>query len=389
MPSIKLNKSTIDKLTFGGKQIDYFDTDLKGFGLRVGKESKTFFARKEVNGKPIRKTIGRLGAWTPDLAREEAKKLLRQMDQGVDPREEERRARDASLTVDDAFANYLKHRRLRPATITSYGFVRNLYLQDWKGMALGSITRADVLAMHRQVTTERGAPSANLAMIVFGSIWNYAHVHLENPPMSPTRVLAAASAWHPNNRRKDRLLPAQFPAFAEAMKFLRHTLHDAVLLALHTGMRSSEVEGLRWENVDLQDRVFTARDTKNGTDLVLPMSSPILAMFKRRQALDDGSPFVFKGQGRSGLIRLDAQVIHRIGFDKLTAHGLRRTFRALCETLNFPRATIKRLMNHSLDSDITDSYLSLEVDDLRPYLDRISAEIERLQSYPLTAMAPD
>ncbi len=39
-------------------QVIYFDTRLPGFGIRVGKSKKTYFAEKRVNRKTKRVTIG-------------------------------------------------------------------------------------------------------------------------------------------------------------------------------------------------------------------------------------------------------------------------------------------------------------------------------------------
>jgi integrase len=377
MPVLKLTKSAIDKLKFEGQRLDYFDTELKGFGLRVGATSKTFFAKKEINGAPIRQTIGKYGTWTPEEARDEAKDILYKMDKGVDPREEKKRAVEATWTVSESFAAYLEKKKLKQTTRRAYGFARD-YLAPWADRPLQSITRANVLDLHRELTASAGPSAANLAMVVFGTVWNYSHVHLEDPPNSPTKVLIAAAAWNPKRRRKDRLLPAEVGEFLRALGRLRHTRRDGFTLVLHTGARSEEIAGLLWEHVDLVKWKFVAPDTKNGTDLELPISTPLRPMFERRRALQDGSPYVFKGQGKGGDVTLEAEALHRIGFPGLTVHGLRRTFRSLCESLHFPAATIKVLMNHSLESDITDSYLDLPVEILRPYSEQVSAEIGRL-----------
>ena len=44
------------------RQLVYMDDSLKGFGLIVGRGSKTFFAQGSIRGKSVRITIGRLGA---------------------------------------------------------------------------------------------------------------------------------------------------------------------------------------------------------------------------------------------------------------------------------------------------------------------------------------
>jgi integrase len=380
MPILKLTMSSIEKLKFEGTRYDYYDTELKGFGLRVGASSKTFFARAEINGEPARHTIGRFGVWTVDLARDRAKVLLRQMDEGVDPREVKRQATEAARTLSDVFEEYLSHKKLKDTTRRAYGFSRDLYLAPWKDRLLSSITRADVLQLHRELSVSAGEAAANQAMVTFRALWNYSYLHLENPPSSPTKVLTAADAWNPNKRRKDRLLPAQFPAFLQALDGgkIRHTRRDGFLLVLHTGARAEEIAGLLWEHVDMVDWTFTVPDTKNGSDLVLPISTPLRPMFERRRDLKDGSVYVFAGQGTGGDVTLEAEALHRMGFPGLSVHGLRRTFRSLCEYLAFPAATIKVLMNHSLESDITDSYFDGPVEYLRPFSERISAEIARL-----------
>ena len=78
------------------RQLVYMDDSLKGFGLIVGRGSKTFFAQGSIRGKSVRITIGRLGApdptdpketLTPDRARHRAKGLLGQMGPGTHPRQ--------------------------------------------------------------------------------------------------------------------------------------------------------------------------------------------------------------------------------------------------------------------------------------------------------------
>ena len=63
----------------------YWDTELRGFGLLVGKRSRTFIVQKTIGGRSVRVTIGRLGAWTVAQARRRAREIIVQMDQGIDP----------------------------------------------------------------------------------------------------------------------------------------------------------------------------------------------------------------------------------------------------------------------------------------------------------------
>ncbi len=89
-PPLKLTKGYIDKVTPGPADELHWDTDVKGFGLRVTPTRKlTFIVQGRVGGvgTAARITIGPYGVFTVDQAREVAREHLRSMRMGVDPRE--------------------------------------------------------------------------------------------------------------------------------------------------------------------------------------------------------------------------------------------------------------------------------------------------------------
>jgi integrase len=59
-------------------------------------------------------------------------------------------------------------------------------------------------------------------------------------------------------------------------------LYPAVILALSTGARAQEVMGLRWGQVDLNRKVATLHETKNGEVRVLPLAGPALELLRER-----------------------------------------------------------------------------------------------------------
>ena len=67
-------------------QIIYRDSNLVGFGLRLTATSKSFVVEAKVNGKNRRMTICRADLFEVDEARAEARKLLRLMKSGREPR---------------------------------------------------------------------------------------------------------------------------------------------------------------------------------------------------------------------------------------------------------------------------------------------------------------
>ncbi|MCL4653027.1 tyrosine-type recombinase/integrase [Burkholderia pseudomultivorans] len=60
--------------------------------------------------------------------------------------------------------------------------------------------------------------------------------------------------------------------FAAADAHSNPMLGWIVRLAVETGMRSSEITGLRHSQVDLNRRVVTLKDTKNGSACLVPLT---------------------------------------------------------------------------------------------------------------------
>ena len=109
MPSSKITKRAVDAATSGTANSFLWDTEVKGFGLKVSAVGKrTYIFQYRTGGRESatqRFTIGEHGSpWTPDLARKEALRLAGLVRRGVDPREDQRQQRKAAVTL--AFDDY-------------------------------------------------------------------------------------------------------------------------------------------------------------------------------------------------------------------------------------------------------------------------------------------
>src|SRR5215471_17907533 len=79
----------LEALDPGAKRIDYFDTNLPGFFIRVTPAGiKTFGAMYNHGGRKRRYTIGTFPPLTLADARERAKDILRSAEKGSDPQQE-------------------------------------------------------------------------------------------------------------------------------------------------------------------------------------------------------------------------------------------------------------------------------------------------------------
>ncbi|MHB1285305.1 MAG: tyrosine-type recombinase/integrase [Leptospirales bacterium] len=380
---IDLTKSTIDKLPLSdGKQVIYWDKALKGFGLRIGSTSKVFIVRDSVNGKKVQVTIGAFGAKTPDEARREARVQLGNMASGVNPIAKKREIRAKSVTLSQAFDDYLVSRKdLKPGTVSGYRHSINVHFAEWKDRPLSTITKTLIEKKHKEIgESPSGRAQANLSMRLLRAIFNFSMGKYEDgsgrPVLAdnPVKRLSHTKAWYRVDRRQGYISPDALPKWFDAvMKLESEVIRDYLIFILFTGLRRQEAAGLRWQDVSLQNRTFTVRDTKNHEDHTLPLTDYLMEMILRRRQETD-SLFVFPGEGRTGRIvepkRQIQQVIKASGVSFML-HDLRRTFASYAAMI-VPAYTLKKLMNHKNASDVTLGYVISGVEDLRKPMQDVS-----------------
>jgi hypothetical protein len=103
MPPAKLTKTYLDRLQPGPADVIHWDTELKGFGVKVTPAGKRVFLVQYRPagraGNPRKYTIGPFGSFTVEQARTQAQRITAAKAMGKDPQEEKRAQRD-KLTSD-------------------------------------------------------------------------------------------------------------------------------------------------------------------------------------------------------------------------------------------------------------------------------------------------
>lgn len=383
MPIVHLTKRSIDDIDHPAKgQILVRDALLRGFGLRVNKASKVFFAEGQVSRRTCHVTIGLADVLAPEVARRRALKVLGMMAEGIDPNQVKRDEHAEGITVARAFEQFFQSKpHLAVVTVKGYARTRDLYIKDWSAKPLAQITRQMVLTRHRKITAQRGAVTANNAFRHFRSVYNFTAAKFDEFPPCPTIILTQAHAWH-KERRRQSVVPAHLlPAWWQAVMREDETSRNILLVALFTGMRRGEVVGLGWDDVDLMSRTLTIPRTKNGDPLVLPLSSFLLDLLRGRRRLTGNSPWIFSSRSASGHVqetkkmtaRVSAAIVHQF-----TIHDLRRTFITVAESLDIPHDALKRLLNHRADSDVSGGYIVINAERLREPVERVAERILEL-----------
>jgi integrase len=366
-----------------------WDDVVGGFHARR-QQSKTvsyIVVYRTAEGRQRWQTIGRHGSpWTPDEAREAAKRILGHVVDGADPAAEKQSKRRAAnvaelcdLYVADADAGRLLTRgksAKKVSTITTDKGRIERHIKPLLGsMKVAAVTREDVDGFMHAVAEGRtaartktekkrglanvrgGKGTASRTVGLLGSIFTYAVRHRMRSDNPVRGVIRFA-----DGRRERRLNDAEYKilgtAFekAEVKQIWPSAIAIGRFLAL-TGWRSGEALGLRWAEVDLSRRTATLGDTKTGRS-VRPLSQAACDVLR---SLTRSTNLVFsatRGEGRmTGFPKLWARIAACGALSaSVTPHTLRHSFASLAADLGYSEPTIAALIGHKGRS-ITSRYV--------------------------------
>lgn len=405
--SAKLTKEYIDRKTAppASGYVVHWDTTTRGFGLRVSTGGKrTFIVVGRVRNKVIWYTIGPFGRWTVENARKKADAVLVGMDQGTDPRQVEREAEAAQVTLRQVADGYFRDRTLKDSSKVEIERHVTTSFKAWQQRPIISITRDMVTARFNEIkangTTGKGAApgQANQAFSVLRALINYAIREHRKPdgspiiPDNPCDVLH--KKWVALKPRKGRIPDNKLGAVyvyladARANAYNRDTWSsiDLVTFLLLTGSRIGEASGLTWDRVNIDDNDaancwWHLPDPKNRNPVWLPLSTQAVELLKQRPRVK-GNPHVFPSWGNSGHLKDPRDTMRRIGEiaeRHITPHDLRRSFTTIgVSACRIEIAKMELLTNHVPKGVTAQHYLETQqLQYLLPEVQMIADHIQR------------
>jgi integrase len=348
MPRIRLTKSAIDALPTPRSDVVYWDAGFPGFGVKVTPKGRKVFVvlyRTGGAGSKLRKyTIGPYGRVTLHQARLAAQKVFAAKLEGRDPAAEkrERKRRVVADRVEDLLESFIAQRLSQNRS--GGEIARLLRREAWTGKSIHEINKRDVVEIISTIE-QRGAPvAANKTLKSLKTFlrWCVGRAVLDQSPAEGVPLPAKEVA-------RDRVLDDQELArvILAARKIGGPYGGTVEFLAL-TGQRREEVARLTWEELDLEQRVWTIPKTrtKNTKAHVVHLSDQAMAVLKRA---DRQGPYVFSLLGSkpfqefSGAKRQLDQLSGVIGW---RLHDLRRTCVSGMARLRVPPHVADKILNH-------------------------------------------
>ena len=236
-------------------QVIHYDSELKGFGLRVTRfGARAFILNYRARGVERRYTIGSYPDWKVATAREEAKRLKRLVDQGRDPmgdRHEER----AAPTVNDLVDRYLSEhapRKRERSRRDDQSMIEQWIKPELGNRKVADVRYEDIEGLHRKVTAGGTPTRANRVAALLSKMFSLA-VRWELRADNPARGIERNG----EERRNRYLACAELARLTDALAAHPNKgAANALRLLLLTGARRGEVLASRWDQFDLEEGVL-------------------------------------------------------------------------------------------------------------------------------------
>ena len=372
MGAVRLSDQTVVALTCpaGRKDVLFFDTKLKGFGLRVTAKGVRVFLYQYRVGAKVRRH--RLGHW-PGVTTAQARKLAEMhrgsVQGGADP-VAEKKARQTAVVqaetdakrrrVADAFTVGVLiegwrtgHLSERSASYQAEAPKRlRTALARWLDLPARSLDRTAAVEALDNVKANYGPVAANRVRAYGRACFGWA-MRRGTIPENPFGAVPKPAQ---EQARERVLADAELGRVWLACDGLGEPWRSIFRLLVLTGQRRGEVAGMRWSELALDPAApavwaLPGVRTKNGQAHDVPLSGPACELIQGTPRFQ-GCPFVFS-QGRatapSGFGKAKARLDELLVAEPIppwTLHDLRRTVATGLQRLGVRLEVTEAVLNH-------------------------------------------
>lgn len=355
-----------------------WDDELGGFGCRVTAAGSRAFVLnyyRRSDGRERRYTIGGFPEWSAAAAREEAKRLKREIDGGADPVGAYQETRNAPTVADLAarFENDYVPRK-RPSTQRVYRQqIRTDILPALGRAKVAAVSHSDIDAFHHKLSA-RAPTHANRVLAVLSKMFSLAvrwGWRTDNPCRGVER--------NQEEKRHRYLTAAELSRLSTALtKLPDQGAANAVRLLLLTGARRGELLAARWTDINMETGVWIkpGATTKQKTQHRVPLSEAACRLLaEMRDDADDGVEWIFPARGGGHRPHINEAWIRlrkAVGIPDARLHDLRHTYATALASSGLGLPVIGALLGHTT-AQTTLRYSHLMDDPLRAATERASA----------------
>jgi integrase len=342
-----------------------WDTQVRGFGARRVESDAVIFVLKYRTkaGRQRWHRIGRFNSpWTPDEARDEARRLLGDVARGADPGAG--RTQHGAITVAQLCSTYIADakagRLMKTASTigTDESRIGKHVIPLLGPLSVSAVTRDDIENFMHKAAAKGGKGTATRTTNLLSAIFSYAiakGVRPDNPCKGIKRFA--------EGKRDRRFSDDEYKRLGIALRKAQDeqiwpSAMDAVRFIALTGWRAGEAVALRWSDIDIDRRTAVLSDTKTGRSM-RPLSQAACDVLggipRTKDVVFVPPPRSSDGQWFKTRVKRNIFPLGGLPGD-LGMHVLRHSFASLAADLGYSEPTIASLLGHKGRS-ITSRYI--------------------------------
>ncbi|ATX65549.1 tyrosine-type recombinase/integrase [Roseinatronobacter bogoriensis] len=371
---LRLNDKTVrEQIPEEDRDYQVFDTEIRGLSIRVMRSGeRSFVLDYRFAGRQRRMAIGRWPEWTVTAARERARELRRQIDEGSDPLDERGALREAPRFNDMIDRYLVEHAStLAPLSASDHrSFLTKLVAPHWGNKLVADITPQDVTKLLNLIAQGRARPSKatpnNRARKLAGKKPTPVRANRIGEVLRKMFNLAIQWGWRSDNpaagfkkrvetARERFLSQEEIGRLAEVLDAAEDQRAAGIIrICMLTGARVGEVRQARFEQFNLELGIWSkpASTTKQRKIHRVPISAEVAAIVRQRGVVvPKGNPWLFPGdvpgQPVKEIRRFWMIVQREANLPDVRIHDLRHTFASLLVSRGASLEMIGKLLGHS------------------------------------------
>lgn len=286
MPLVTLDANFVRTVTCpdGKNKENFYDTSITGFILEVRSTGgKTFALRyRDAHNRQIQHKIGDAQSISFDKAKNAAKMIRSRVVLGEDPSAEKRNKRITPTLSEFFYERVLPFAKGsgKRSWRSDDSIFRNHLQPRFGNCHLDEITHQDVYEFHHGMLEKSYAmATCNRALVLLKLLYNLGRRW--KIPGAESSPCTDVSHFEANNAREFFLNVAQTQRLhLELEKSENSQLKYIVPLLLMTGARKRELLDAKWDNFDLERRIWTIPMSKSGKTRHVPLSISVLAILE-------------------------------------------------------------------------------------------------------------
>lgn len=305
-------------------------------------------------------------------ARDAWKKAKATLTAGVDPiterRVEKLRAVSAGGKTFEQVATEWREKKYPPGSETGDDALHRVTINlfpDLGPLPIASIDSPMVLASLRRIEARGSLDMLKRVQRISVRIFNYAiacGLRADNPAAPVKEALKSHKAGN-----FAAIETEEMPKFLEDLALIEPDLEvktrTATRLLMHTFVRTEEIVGALWSEVDLARAlwIIPAERMKMARDHVVPLSRQVVELFRVMEPITGGRHFIFphRSKGRQHMDNNTIlRVLGRMGYrKKMTGHGFRAlAMSTITEQLDYDWKIVDLQLAHVKEDKTDQSY---------------------------------